>query len=221
MATNIMEIGLFLAAATTLFVGLYISQKRREHARSVAQQLSLAGFRPAHSSRHFVLVLASDIHRGVIPALQYARSLSTDARGVHVATQESDQERLKRRWMRWSRGVPLVILPTEKNALVRPILDYVRHLQAHEDGAIVTVIVPELVTEGWLASRWHGRSRKELQRALRHLPGVIVTRIPYQVAAYVEKPRAENTAKMPFPNVNANSNANANPNFAAKTATSA
>ena len=57
------------------------------HYRSVSQQLSLKNYRPTQGLRHHVLVLVPDIHLGVIPAIQYARAISEDAKAVHVSDQ--------------------------------------------------------------------------------------------------------------------------------------
>ena len=48
----------------------------RRHYLSVAGQLSLDGYGAPEEMTHTVLVLVGDLHRGVVEALQYARTLS-------------------------------------------------------------------------------------------------------------------------------------------------
>jgi hypothetical protein len=179
-----------------LVLAIEVSKRVRRHRRSVAQQLSLEGFRPSQGWRHHVLVLASDIHRGTIPALQYARTLSGDARGVYVATGEGQEERLRTRWTKWSRGVPLVILPMEGRSLADPIIAYIERIQVQEPDAMVTVVMPELVTNGQMVRLLHGKSSRELKTRLRQQRGVIVTSIPFHVSAYVPLTKKDQKPKV-------------------------
>ena len=186
-----------LASLALLFFG--VTKRIKRHRRGVSQQLSLEGFRPAQGWRHHVLVLTSDIHRGTIPALQYARALSSDARGVYVLADDGDEarkgeERLRSRWTKWSRGVPLVVLPMCGRSIADPIIAYIERIQRQEPDAMVTVVMPELVTSGRLMSLLHGKSSRELKLRLRQQRGVIVTSIPFHVAAYVDE-KAKNMAR--------------------------
>src|SRR5207245_9818518 len=63
------------------------------HYEEVAAQLSLEGFEPPPPMTNTVLVLVGDIHRGVIKAIQYAKSLSPAAKAVFV---ETDPERTRK-----------------------------------------------------------------------------------------------------------------------------
>lgn len=157
----------------------------KKHYRSVAKQLSLEGYRPAQGLRHHVLVLAPDIHRGVIPALQYARTISSDARAIHVAVDPTREARLRKRWTQWSRGMPLVVLPSPYRSLGRPISDYIDRLQAEEPNSLTTVVIPEFVPTGWFATLLHGQASLTLKVRLLFKRGVIVTSVPYHIEAYV------------------------------------
>jgi hypothetical protein len=155
------------------------------HYRSVAQQLSLQGYRPRQGIRHHVVVLVPDIHRGVIPALQYARSLSADARALHVSLDPTRDDRMRERWTLWSRGMPLVMLESPYRSLSEPILTYIAQLQKQDPGCQITVVVPEFVPTGWWAKLLHGQAGVMLLLKLRALPGVAVTNIPYHIKSYV------------------------------------
>ncbi len=155
------------------------------HYRSVAQQLSLKGYRPNQGIRHHVLVLVPDIHRGVIPALQYARSISPDAKAIHVSLDPTRDERIRERWTLWSRGLPLVILESPYRSLVDPILEYIDILQSREDNCQITIVVPEFMPTGWWAKLLHGQAGVVLLLRLRYRPGVAVTNIPYHIKSYV------------------------------------
>jgi amino acid transporter len=156
------------------------------HYLSVSKQLSLEGYRPSQGMRHHVLVLAPDIHRGVIPALQYARSISNDARGVHVATDPAREKRVRTRWTQWSRGMPLVLLESPYRSLVGPIVDYIERLKRQEPNCIITLVVPEFVPRGWFPKLLHGQAALMLNVRLRYHPGVVVVSVPYHIEAFVD-----------------------------------
>jgi len=161
------------------------------HYRSVARQLSLDGYRPMQGVRHHMLVLAPDIHRGVIPALQYARSLSADAKAIHVSIDPARERRVRERWTLWSRGMPLVVLPSPYRSLVDPVLHYIESLQERDPRSLVTVVIPEFVPNGWWPKLLHGQAGLMLSLRLRFKRGVVTVNVPYHIEAYVELPRHE------------------------------
>lgn len=165
-----------------------IFRRISNHYKSVAKQLSLQDYRPAQGIRHHVLVLAPDIHRGVIPALQFARSISEDARAVHVAINPERTERVQQRWRLYARGVPLTILPSPYRSLVDPVIDYIDRLQRQDPRSNITFIVPEFVPSGILPKLLHGQTGLLLALRLRLKPGVVFISIPYHIEAYVDLP---------------------------------
>jgi hypothetical protein len=156
------------------------------HYRSVSRQLSLEGYRPRQGLRHHVFVLAPDIHRGVIPALQYARSISEDAKALHVAIDPTRERRLHERFTLWSRGMPLVILESPYRSLIDPVLDYIDQLQHQEPNSLITMVIPEFVPRGWWPKLLHGHAGLALAVRLHFKPGVVVVNVPYHIQAYVK-----------------------------------
>jgi amino acid transporter len=164
---------------------VFIFFRIKGHYRSVARQLSLEGYRPRQGLRHHVLVLAPDIHQGVIPALQYARTISEDAKALHISIDPTREKRVRERFTLWSRGVPLVILPSPYRSLVDPILQYIDRLQQQEPNCLVTVVIPEFVPTGWWPKLLHGQAGLLLSLRLRFKPGVVVTTVPYHIQGFV------------------------------------
>ncbi|MBV9469720.1 MAG: APC family permease [Abitibacteriaceae bacterium] len=156
------------------------------HYRSVAKQLSLQTYRPRQGWRHHVLVLAPDIHQGVIPALQYARAISEDTKAIHVSIDPNREKRVRERWTLWSRGIPLQILPSPYRSLAEPILTHIKHLREVEPRSLITLIIPEFVPEGFWAKLLHGQAGVMLHLRLRSVPGVVVISVPYHIKALVE-----------------------------------
>jgi amino acid transporter len=192
IVTGIITVTKFRGGAWMVVVAIpvivMILRKIHRHYRSVAKQLSLENYRPRQGTRHHVLVLIPDIHQGVIPALQYARSLSSDAKAIHVSIDPTREARLRKRWTEYSRGVPLAVLPSPFRSLVQPVEDYIDRLQNNEPNSIVTLVVPEFVPTGWWPKLLHGQAALLLNLRLRLKPGVVVIGVPYLIKAYVELP---------------------------------
>lgn len=168
---------------------IYLFSRIKQHYRSVAQQLSLSGYRPQQGMRHHVVVLVPDIHRGVIPALQYARAISEDARAIHVSIDPTREKRLRERWTLWSRGLPLQILPSPFRSLTEPVLQYVDRLQTDDPNSLVTIVIPEFVPTGWWPKLLHGHAGFALAVRLHFRRRVVVINVPYHIEGYVEVPR--------------------------------
>jgi amino acid transporter len=127
----------------------------RTHYRAVAQQLSLQGVPPSippfPSPR--VVIPISAVHRGVVHAVAYARSISTDVTAVYVELDPGAGEHIRERWDRRWPDVPLVILPSPYRSIVGPLLDFIDQAdQQHDDGQLATVVLPEFIPARW----WHG-----------------------------------------------------------------
>jgi amino acid transporter len=180
---------LLIPIMVTLFMRI------KNHYRSVAKQLSLEDYRPRQGLRHHVLVLVPDIHRGVIPALQYARSLSNDAKAIHVSIDPAREVRLRKRWTEYSRGVPLAVLPSPYRSLVDPVLAYVDRMQKMEPNSMITLVVPEFVPTGWWPKLLHGQAALVLSMRLRFKPGVVVIGVPYHIEAFVKLPQGEDSSR--------------------------
>ena len=99
-------------------------RKVRRHYTFVRQALSLEGYRPSASSGHLVVVLIAGVHRGVLEALRYARSISSNVTGLSVEIDPVVTERVRERWKQWSMGIPLTVLKSSYRSVVKPLSDY-------------------------------------------------------------------------------------------------
>ncbi|RYG69735.1 APC family permease, partial [bacterium] len=170
---------------------VFLFTKIKAHYRSVAKQLSLEGYRPQQGFRQHVCVLVPDIHRGVIPALQLARSISSDARAIHVSIDPAREGRVRERWTLYSRGMPLTVLASDYRSLTTPIVEYIERLQSQDPGSTVLMVIPEFEPEGWFSKLLHGHAAFALAVRLHFLPGVIVVNVPYHIKSFVELSQEE------------------------------
>ena len=165
------------------------------HYRSVRRQLSMDGYRPTQGIRNHVLLLVPDIHRGVIPAMQLARSMSSEARAVHVSIDPTREKRVRERWMLYSRGMPLTVLPSPYRTLVEPIIAHVQQLRERDPQSLVIVIIPEFEPRGWFPKLLHGRAGFALAVRLHFIPGVVVVNVPYHIAGFMSEKQAVRSAQ--------------------------
>jgi amino acid transporter len=164
----------------------------RRHYDDVAYQLSLEGLEPEDPppARHHVIVLVGDVHRGVLGAIRYARAISPEARAVYVEIDAESRRRLEQRWAKWASGIPLVVLRSPYRSVVGPLLEYVDRLQHEVPDTLVTIILPEFLPGRWWQQLLHNQTALLIKGALLFRRGVIVTDVPYHLAARGREPGA-------------------------------
>ena len=152
------------------------------HYVKVAKQLSTEGLEQLHEIKNSVIVPISGIHRGVINALQYAKSIAPDGvKAVYVDFDEDATRKLREKWERWGWGVELVVLPSPYRELTRPLLRYIDRVRRQRGDDFVTVVLPEFVPARWWQQLLHNQSSLLLKGALLFKKGVIVTSVPYHL----------------------------------------
>jgi len=152
------------------------------HYVMVAKQLSTDGLEPLRPIKHTVIVPISGIHRGVVSALQYAKSIASDrVQAVYVDFEEEATANLKDKWERWGAGVQLVVLPSPYRELTRPLLRHIHRLTRENSDDIITVVLPEFIPARWWQHILHNQSSLLLKGSLLFKKGVIVTSVPYHL----------------------------------------
>jgi amino acid transporter len=155
----------------------------RRHYVNIAAQLSLEEMAPPRPvRRHTVIVLVSGVHRGVIPALQYALSLAPDnATAVYVDLDEQATAKLRAKWQQWGSGIPLVVLPSPYRSLLRPLMQYIDEMDAMYDDDVLTIILPEFVPAKWWQYLLHNQTGLAVKTALFFTKGKAVLSVPYHL----------------------------------------
>jgi amino acid transporter len=166
---------LLIPALVTVFVMVH------RHYEEVAVQLSLDAFSPPPPMTNTVLVLVGDIHRGVIKAIQYAQTLSPNAKAVFVETDPERTRRLEEKWGRYGMGVPLIVLTSPYRSLLGPLTKYVDHLQNQGENHVVTIVLPEFIPARWWQLGLHNQTAFLIKGAMLFRKNVIVTDVPYHL----------------------------------------
>lgn len=153
------------------------------HYLRLADDLSLSDFiPPPRLTQQHVILPISGVHKGTLKALRYAQSLSQDISAVYVAIDNEQTQRIQERWQRWTEDVPLVVIDSPYRELMHPLVSYIEALVAkNQPEEVITVVVPEFVPSRWWHNFLHMQNATWLRWALRHVPGVVVVDVPYQV----------------------------------------
>jgi amino acid transporter len=178
-ATKFLDGAWIVIALIAILIMTFVAIRR--HYEDVAGQLSLEGYGAPEEMSHTVLVLVGDLHRGVVEALQYARTLSPGAKAVYVETDPERTRRLEEKWGRHGLGVPLVVLNSPYRSLLGPLLEYVQHVTERPGKHVVTMVIPEFIPARWWQHLLHNQTALLIKGALLFRRNVIVTDVPYHL----------------------------------------
>jgi hypothetical protein len=160
---------------------LFFRTTRRHYSR-VAAQLSLKGWTTPSRKKNIVLVPVSGVHRAVVQAVEYAKTLSPDVRAVYVSIDQTATDRLQSEWPEWGQGVPVVVLESPYRSLMEPLLDYVEQVHAENSDDFVTIVLPEFIPARWWHHLFHNQSALLIKGALLFKPNTVVTSVPFHLA---------------------------------------
>ncbi len=154
------------------------------HYDAFGRALAMEEWSAVAPRRHTAIVPVSGIHRGVAAALTYALSVSHDVRAVYIAERPEDGERMEEQWSLWDNGVPLVVLESPYRSVLGPLLQYIDQVDREfggEEGALVTVVLPEIVPSKWWHHLLHNNTALLVKGALLFRKGKICVSVPYHL----------------------------------------
>jgi amino acid transporter len=144
-------------------------------------------FMPARKT-HLVVVLVGSVNRGVIEAVQYARSLAPERLiAVSVVTTPEDEQAVVDAWDAHRMPVALHTISSPYRELTRPVLEYLDELDAENPDDVITVVIPEFVTD-WKQQWLHNQTALALKVRLLYRPNTVVTSVPVLVDRNVVGP---------------------------------
>jgi amino acid transporter len=154
---------LVIPLLVVLFLGI------RRHYRLVASQLTLRGLPP--SLKPYpplrVVVPISGVHRGMLDAVLFAKSISEDVTAVYIEMENGHGNDVFKEWQHWFPDIPLVKLPSPYRSVVGPLLDFLDETdQQHNDGRQAAVVLPEFVPAKWWQTLLHNQTSWLIKAAL-------------------------------------------------------
>jgi len=153
------------------------------HYTDVARQLTTAGFQKVRPVEHEVIVPISGIHRGVLQALEYAKTIASGGHitALYINLDDEATQKLRTKWSGFVEGVELVVVASPYRSLVGPLVRYIdRRLKLHPH-KLVTVVLPEFVPARWWHNLLHNQTSLMLKGALLFKRKVIVISVPYHL----------------------------------------
>ncbi len=144
----------------------------RHHYTSVGKQLTVHHGLPPDLKvlpRPRIVVPVAGVHRGTIDALRYACSISDNVSAVFVEIEPGSAATMRERWDRWNLDdfARLEIVPSPYRSIVGPFLDFLDHTdQAHNDGTLASVLLPEFVPARWWQAILHNQTAWLIKLAL-------------------------------------------------------
>jgi hypothetical protein len=131
---------------------------------------------------HTVVVLVGGVHRGVLDALAYAKSLAPNhLLAMTIVSDEDEQERIEHAWLEQEIDIPLEIVHSPYRELARPVMRFIDTLDERWDNDILTIVIPEFVVTSWWGHLLHNQSALFLKGRLLFRKGTVVTSVPYHV----------------------------------------
>jgi amino acid transporter len=144
-------------------------QRFSAHYGEVRHELSLHGLppslRPVSAAR--VVIPISGVHRGMVNAVLFAQSISSNVTGVYVELEPGTGAHVNEQWKHWWPDLPLVVVPSPYRSLVGPLLEYLdRTDMEHNDGQLAVVVLPEFVPTHWWQNLLHNQTAILVKAAL-------------------------------------------------------
>jgi amino acid transporter len=130
---------------------------------------------------HLILVAVASLDLASMRALAYAASLQQPVLALHVSPAEEEGERFGEYWRTWGDHLPLEVVVSPYRAIAAPMVNYIESLHSLRPELTLTVILPELVVRHWWHRALHNRTAPRLRRALRPLPKIVVTTVPFHL----------------------------------------
>ena len=159
------------------------------HYERVRNELSLKGLppslKPVETTR--VVIPISGIHRGMVGAVNFARSISENVTAVYIELEPGTGERAKTEWKAWWPDVPMVVIPSPFRSIVGPLLQFLDETDAqHNDGQLAAVVLPEFIPGKWWQTLMHNQTAWLIKAALlyrRRKPGMerVVIDVPFHL----------------------------------------
>jgi amino acid transporter len=176
---------------TIIFIPLLVFMflQIRAHYKKMAGELTLRGLppslKPAPPLR--VVIPISGVHRAMVDAVNFARSISNEVTAVYVELEPGAGDKMRTAWDEWWPDVPMAVVPSPYRSIVGPLIKYLDETDEQiNDGRLAAVILPEFIPPHWWQNLLHNQTAWLLKTALlyrRHQRGYqrVIIDIPYHL----------------------------------------
>ena len=165
-----------IPAIMMLFRGIH------RHYKRVGDTLQVVpGYRP-RPWNNTVIILVGRVHKGVMHAIQYARSMNPNHLiAMCIVSDDEEDEQIRREWTEYGIDIPLETKYSPYRELFRPTIEFIDEIDEQWDNDVITIIIPEFVVRHWWEHLLHNQSALFLKGRLLFRRGTVVTSVPYHV----------------------------------------
>ncbi|PJA50423.1 MAG: hypothetical protein CO171_01795, partial [Syntrophobacterales bacterium CG_4_9_14_3_um_filter_49_8] len=159
----------------------------RRHYESVSTALSTKDLDPESLSdvADVVIVPISDVHRGTLRALMYAKRLSQDVRAICVTTSPEMKECVLRRWNRFpklTQQIELITIEYDYRDVISPVVQYIEQVNHDEFlDQLTTVVIPTFIPTETAGRLLHNQTAAQLRWALSSHKDIVLIDVPIHI----------------------------------------
>ncbi len=180
LVTKFTSGGWLIMIAMPILIMIFLSIKG--HYAEVSRELSLdAPDESVEPHDHKVIIPVGNVHKAVIPAVRYAKSISKDVTAVYVAADPESAGIIRQKWERVGSGIPLVIIHSPYRFVVKPLIEYIDAASHSTEDSLVTVVIPEFIPHQWWQHILHNQTALFIKAALLFKKKVVVTSVPFHL----------------------------------------
>lgn len=185
MTTKFREGAWIVVVIIPLLIAMFYSIHR--HYGRVATSLATKGLTSDDLSEvaNVVIVPISDVHRGTLRALMYAKRISKDVRVISVTTSPEMKERLIKRWKRFSkltRRMKLITIDYDYRDVLTPVVQYIEHVNNKEfPDQLTTVVIPAFIPTYRVGRMLHNQNAIRLRDMLRNYKDIVIIDVPIHI----------------------------------------
>jgi len=176
---------------TALVIPLIATAFLRIHAHyhDVARQLSMDGLPPSLKPVPIprVVVPISGVHRGIVDAINFARSISGNVTAVYVELEPGAGVQIRQKLAEWWPDLNLAVVSSPYRSVVAPLLEFLDESdRLSNDGQAAALVLPEFIpAKGWQSllhnqTAWLIKATLLYRRRFHGFPRVIID-IPYHL----------------------------------------
>lgn len=148
---------------------VYSFKKIQLHYLDIAEQLSVCSL-PAplkHTKeRHMMIVLVPSFHKGIIQAINFAKTFCPNVKAVHIDISGARRDKLLEKWAKFKPGVELIILDSPYRVIKGRLMQYLDEIEKKDKNLNVTVVIPEFVPKRWWHHFLHNQTALALKAAI-------------------------------------------------------
>ncbi|HEX2621128.1 MAG TPA: APC family permease [Phototrophicaceae bacterium] len=159
-----------------------------QHYQEIGPQLSLRSLTPQTIPllEPRVVIPVAGTHRGVLKALQMAKSISNNVTAVYIEINPALTAKMRQDWDSWGQDVPLIVLQSPYRSVIRPLIDYLEQTdREHNDGQSAILVLAEFIPAHWWQNLLHNQTAWAIKLTLMYQrrlgSGRIIIDVPFHL----------------------------------------